>query len=164
MNSVLLDSSFLISLSDDSRSDHDVAERYFYTFIERGVIMHLSTIVVCEYEVKQRVTDLGMHNFIVMPFNIDEAIAGAAAFTAMHPLRAQGDDRAAVSADAKLMGQCINAGIQFFITGDDKCRKRIERICQSGSQLPFPQPICTCDPFDASWFNNGQYQLIDPDE
>lgn len=164
MQSVLLDSSFIISLSDDSRSDHEVAKRYFRAFIDNNVIMHLSTIVICEFEVKQRFTDLGAHNFIIMPFNVDEAVAGAAAFTTMHPLRIQGDDRAAVSADAKLMGQCINAGIEFFITGDDKCRRRIDRILESGPGLPFPRAICTRDSFDASWFNGGQWPLIETDE
>jgi len=52
VDSVLLDSSFLISLSDDNRADHEVAKQYFYAFIEKGVMMHLSTIVICEYEVK----------------------------------------------------------------------------------------------------------------
>lgn len=51
----MLDSSFLISLSDDQRMDHEIAKAYFYSFMEKGVMMHLSTIVICEYEVKQSV-------------------------------------------------------------------------------------------------------------
>lgn len=156
---MLLDSSFLISLSDDRRGDHDVAKTYFYTFLEKGVIMHLSTIVVCEYEVKQRVTDLGLHNFMIVPFNYDDAIAAAAAFSIMHPARAAHDDRAAVSADAKIIGQCITSGIQFFATGDEKCCSRLERILASDHRLPLPRPISTKLPYDGSWFNNGQHEL-----
>jgi predicted nucleic acid-binding protein len=59
MNGVLLDTSFLITLSDPKRASHTIAKQYFVRMIERGVIMYLSTIVVSEYEVKQQVDDLG---------------------------------------------------------------------------------------------------------
>jgi len=97
----------------------------------------------------------------VLPFNYDDAIAGAAAFAAMHPSRKSGDDRAAVSADAKLMGQCINGGIPFFATADGRCCERVDRVVKDGCRLPLPQPICTQDQFDGSWFSNGQHELID---
>lgn len=159
MDSVMLDSSFLISLSDDGRQDHEIAKQYFYAFIERGVMMHLSTIVICEYEVRQRITDLGLHNFLTRPFNFDDATAGALAFSAMHKNRAREDERTAVSADAKIMGQCIAAGIHFFITGDEKCCRRIESLLKQKGRVPFPTPISIKRPFDASWFNKGQHEI-----
>jgi hypothetical protein len=58
-NSVLLDTSFLICLSSPCRPHHSLATEYFRRFIGAGVTMHLSTIVISEYEVRQRVTDLG---------------------------------------------------------------------------------------------------------
>ncbi len=155
----MLDSSFLISLSDDGRDDHEVAKAYFYAFMENSVMMHLSTIVICEFEVKQRITDLGLHNFIILPFNYDDAMAGAAAFSVMHPTRVKNDDRAAVSADAKILGQCITGGISFFATGDQKCCARIEGMRGQASGLLLPQPISTKLPYDGSWFNNGQHEI-----
>jgi len=121
--------------------------------------MYLSTIVICEYEVRQRVTDLGLHNFIILPFNYDDAITGAVAFSEMHPARTARDDRAAVSADAKTMGQCVTAGISFFATGDDKCCARIDGVLNRGSMLPFPKPISTKLPYDSSWLNGGQHEI-----
>lgn len=159
----MLDSSFLISLSDDSREDHHTAKQYFYAFIERGVMMHLSTIVICEYEVRQRIADLGLHNFLIKPFNFDDAAAGALAFSRMHENRAGDDERTAVSADAKIIGQCITAGIHYFITGDEKCCRRIESLIRQGGRVPFPAPISIKRSFDTSWFNRGQHEIPFPE-
>lgn len=86
--------------------------------------MYLSTIVISEYEVKQRITDLGLTNFIVLPFNIDHARVTARVFDVMHAARQAGDERDAVKDDAKLLGQCVVAGITHFATDDAPCAER----------------------------------------
>ena len=55
MNSALLDTSFLISLSDPARKHHEAARLYFRGCIDRRVPMYLSSIVVSEYQVKQAI-------------------------------------------------------------------------------------------------------------
>lgn len=75
MNSALIDTSFLITLSDPKRAQHDTAKRYFRECIDRRVPLYLSSIVISEFQVKQAVTDLPLRNFIVLPFNIDQAMA-----------------------------------------------------------------------------------------
>lgn len=47
IDSVLLDTSFLISLSDPNRVHHETAKAYYREFIQRGVPMFLSTNRVC---------------------------------------------------------------------------------------------------------------------
>ena len=37
--------------------------------------MFLSTVVISEYQVKQAINDLPLRNFIVLPFNVDHAMA-----------------------------------------------------------------------------------------
>jgi hypothetical protein len=75
LNITLIDTGFLISLSDPKRAHHGIAKKYFGACIERQVRMYLSTIVVSEFQVKQAIKDLPLRNFIVLPFNVDHAMA-----------------------------------------------------------------------------------------
>jgi hypothetical protein len=75
LNAVLLDTSFLISLSDPIRPHHSVALAYYKECIRLRVRIVLSTVVASEFQVRQSITDLQLRNFIVLPFNIDHAMA-----------------------------------------------------------------------------------------
>ncbi|CAL8480874.1 type II toxin-antitoxin system VapC family toxin [Caballeronia sp. S22] len=161
MNSVSVDTSFLICLSNPSRPHHEVAKEYFQRFIGAGVIMHLSTIVISEFEVRQRVTDLGLNNFIVVPFNIDHAVISAKVFDRMHGMRSENDSRVAVKDDAKLIGQCIAGGITHFITDDAACARRLNALRQLGTLAGLPHAINLHEPFWEGWFNdNNQGGLL----
>ena len=155
LNSVLLDTSFLICLSSPSRPHHGVAKQYFQAFIASGVTMHLSTIVISEYEVRQRIADLGLANFIVLPFNIDDAIATARVFGVMHAARQPGDGRDAVKDDAKLLGQCVVSGVTHFATDDEPCARRITAARGNGTINGLPHAISLHEPFWAGWFSDG---------
>ena len=74
MNSVLLDTSFLISLSDPARAHHAQAVQYYRECVHRQVPMYLSTIVISEFQVRQSINDLPLRNFVVLPFNVDHAM------------------------------------------------------------------------------------------
>ena len=50
IDSVLLDTSFLISLSDPNRVNHETAKSYYREFIQRGVPMFLSTKLIAQCE------------------------------------------------------------------------------------------------------------------
>lgn len=161
MRSVLLDTSFLISLSTDARAEHQTAKAYFRRFIEQGVVMLLSTIVVSEYEIRQRVSDLGLHHFLTLPYNYDDAIATAAVFSAMYRNREVGDDRVAVKDDAKLVGQCLVAGASHFATADEQCAARLERLRASSALPGLPFAINIREPFGTHWFNEGHQTDLD---
>lgn len=161
MQSVMLDSSFLICLSNDARTEHSTAKQYYKEFIDHGVPMFLSTIVICEYEVRQRITDLGVENFQVLPFNIDEAIHGARIFEKLFSIRVQGDDRVSVKDDAKILSQCIIGGISHFITSDTKCATRVNRIRNSGFMPGMPMSINIQDPYSSAWFNPGNQATLE---
>lgn len=161
MNSVLVDTSFLICLSNPTRPHHELAKEYFRRFIGEGVMMHLSTIVVSEFEVRQRVTDLGLNNFVVRPFNIDDGIVTSRVFSQMHAVRDESDSRVAVKDDAKLIGQCVSGGVSHFITDDAACARRLETMRSKGIMAGLPHAINLHNPFWEGWFTEGnQGQLL----
>jgi predicted nucleic acid-binding protein len=165
MNSALLDTSFLISLTSQSRPNHGVAKRYFRELIDQAVPMHLSTIVISEFEVRQRIRDLGLHNFIVVPFNIDHAIATASLSDAGQRARSDDQTRVSVKDDVKLIAQCEIAGITHLLTDDKPLRDWLDRMRRSHSARALPFGVCLGDGFSSSWFNAAnQGGLLPADE
>ncbi len=157
MNSVLLDTSFLISLSDPARSHHAVAKGYYRGCIERRIPMFVSTVVVSEFSVKQAINDLPMRNFIVLPFNIDHAMA--CGLMVRGSPRDDGDDRVRVKDDFKLIAQCQCEGISHVLCEDaSTLAKYIDRQRDAGQLAT--RCVLLRDGFDASWFENGQSRLL----
>jgi len=153
MQGVLLDTSYLISLSDSSRNHHDTAKDYYRVFIERTVIMYLSTVVASEFQVRQDLKDLPLQNFLTLPFNIDHSGPTAILTAANLARRPDAYDRCAIKDDFKLLAQCQIEGITHFITDDAKCAKTIKRIRSDGGWATLPVPIYVGDPFDPAFFN-----------
>ena len=104
MNSVLLDTSFLISFSDPARPHHAAALSYYRECVRRQIPMYLSTIVISEFQVKQAINDLPLRNFVVLPFNVDHAMKCGLIIRSM--ARDPEDDRVRVKDDFKLLAQC----------------------------------------------------------
>lgn len=155
MKSALLDTSFLISLSNPDREQHPIALRYYKEMFVRGTVMHLSTIVIAEYEVRQQIKDLGLHNFIIQPFNIDHGIAAASLFTPTRDTQTNGHDRVAIKDDVKLLAQCELLGITHYLTGDSKFCTSIETLKKLLPTRMLPFGVSCDKPFDDSWFNEG---------
>lgn len=156
MTSILLDTSFLISLADSGRPNHAVAKRYLTECLSRGVPLYMSTIVASEFQVKQAVNDLPLRNFIVLPFNIDHAMRTGILMRGFQ--RDDGDDRAAVKDDVKLIAQADCESISHVLTEDkNTLAKYLERLRQAGACNV--RPIVLADGFDAAWLNGGQSEL-----
>ena len=114
MNSVLLDTSFLITLSDPARPHHAAALAYYRECTQRQVPMYLSTIVISEFQVKQAINDLPLRNFVVLPFNVDHAMRCGLIIRNM--ARDPEDDRVRVKDDFKLLAQCDCESISHLIS------------------------------------------------
>jgi predicted nucleic acid-binding protein len=157
MKTALVDTSFLITLANPAqRQHHKTAVQYFRTCIDRGVVLHLSTIVIAEFSQKQPIRDLQLRNFVVLPFNIDHAIEAGR----LHGLLAgdKGDERAAVKDDIKLIAQCRCLGIDAVFTEDRKTlAKYADRLRRAKESAP--NVVVLADGFDAAWFNDGQAAL-----
>ena len=67
MISISVDTSFLITLANPTRRNHEVAKTYFRQCLKANVPLYLSAIVASEFQVKQAVNDLPPRNFIVLP-------------------------------------------------------------------------------------------------
>jgi len=157
LNSVLLDTSFLISLSDPARVNHAIAGQYFRECVHRQVPMYLSTIVISEFQVKQAINDLPLRNFVVLPFNIDHAMR--CGLLIRQVARDPGDDRVRVKDDFKLIAQCECEGISHLISEDaSTLAKYLDHSRQKGTAQT--QVVLLRDGFDSAWFENGQSRLV----
>jgi hypothetical protein len=139
LNSALLDTSFLISLSDPARKHHDAAQKYFKACIDRRVPMFLSSIVISEFQVRQAINDLPLRNFIVLPFNVDHAMACGLLVRAM-PHDA-GDDRVRVKDDFKLLAQCQCESVSHVLTEDANTLAKYLVRLRDGGRLE-THPFC----------------------
>jgi predicted nucleic acid-binding protein len=156
LNSVLVDTSFLITLADPARQHHETAKTYFREALKAQVPLYLSTIVVSEFQVKQPITDLPLRNFIVLPFNIDHAMKVGLLMQAT--ARDQDDERNAVKDDVKLIGQAACESISHIFTEDEKTlAKYVKRLTDSGHCSI--QSILMAKAFDGAWFDGGQMSI-----
>lgn len=160
MNDVLVDTSFLISYATPSRKHHADAVAYFKEFVVRGVTMHLSTVVISEFHVRQSITALGLKNFQVVPFNIEHAIAAAKLTDAAHAENEDDLDRVLLKDDVKLLAQCELQGIGHFITEDRKCLANLSRLAARFPTRQLPVGINLREGFDPSWFNPGNQRPL----
>ncbi len=157
MNSVLLDTSFLITLSDPARTNHAVASDYYRECVRRQVPMYLSTIVISEYQVMQAINDLPLRNFVVLPFNVDHAMRCGLIIRQMP--RDLGDDRVRVKDDFKLLAQCDCESISHLISEDaSTLAKYLDRARDTG--LALTKTVLLRNGFDTAWFENGQTRLL----
>lgn len=119
--------------------------------------MLLSTVVISEFQVKQSINDLPLRNFIVLPFNVDHAMACGLLIRAN--TRDPGDDRVRVKDDFKIIAQCQCEGASHLLTEDaNTLAKYLGRMRESGGTSM--EVVLLRDGFDTAWFNGGQSPLI----
>ncbi|RZJ60510.1 MAG: hypothetical protein EON49_08210 [Acidovorax sp.] len=158
MISILLDTSYLITLADPARVHHEIAKRYLREALAHGCPLYLSAVVASEFQVGQPVTDLPLRNFHVLPFNIDHGMT-AGNFMRVLPRDAR-DDRVAVKDDIKLLAQMVCESITHILTEDSNTlAKYLARLRDQGQTSA--QAIVLAQGFDAAWFNGGQKHLLD---
>ena len=161
--SVLVDTSFLINVYTEDAEHHDVARKYHKYFLKHNIKMYISTIVVSEFHQKQTIVELlKTGQYIVAPYNVDDAVATADLTFKLGGSERRGDAKAEFKDDIKLMGQAENKDISFIITGDVNTLAKYCRTL-SGMSLFKPEVIVISEGFSASIFNGGQSALLDDD-
>lgn len=115
--SVLLDTSFLISLVDCKRDNHGVAKQYYTYILKREIPIYFSSIVASEFAIKQPITDLPLENFRTLPFNLPHSIK-AAEIWGLLGARDNGDNRSVIKDDMKIIAQALKENIEFVLTDD----------------------------------------------
>lgn len=145
--SVLLDTSFLISLVNEHRAHHDTATQYYRHLLKNNMPMVFSAIVAAEFGIKQPITELPLSNFRVLDFNVPHGQRAADLWNALGQ-RDAGDSRAVVRDDVKLLAQASHEGIGFILTEDaSTLHKYCERLRSSGHVQT--RAIMLKDGFDA---------------
>ena len=146
--SVLLDTSFFISLVDSNRANHNVANQYYKLLLEQSIPIYFSAIVAAEFGIKQPITDLPFKNFRILPFNIPHSIEAARIWNLLDG-RDSGDNRSVVRDDMKIIAQALHEKIPFILTDDAKTfYKYCERL-RSSNNLNI-RAIKLVDGFDTS--------------
>ena len=156
MSAILVDTSFLISLADPQRKQHDTAVAYLREALRREVPLYLSAIAASEFQVKQAVTDLPLRNFVILPFNIDHAMTAGLLMRGLQ--RNAGDDRGAVKDDVKLIAQAVCESLTHILTEDAQTLVKYVRRLNEAGQCSI-RTILLAEGFDAAWFNDGQRGL-----
>jgi len=154
--SVLLDTSFLITLFDGSRANHDNAKNYYKYFIENKIDMIISSIVASEYAQKGSIGDIiDTNNFITSDFNmVDGILAGEFSNVLSGESSNTGDSRIAVKDDIKLLAQCSNNGMDYIATDDSSTLAKYTRRLNELDKLK--THVITMNNYDISIFNGGQ--------
>ncbi|WP_394753544.1 type II toxin-antitoxin system VapC family toxin [Crenothrix sp.] len=146
--SVLLDTSFLISLVDRNRANHTIAAQYYKLLLEQQLPIYFSAIVAAEFAIKQAITDLTLKNFRSLPFNIPHSIESARIWNLLDG-RDSGDNRVVIRDDIKIIAQALHENIPFILTDDAKTfYKYCERL-RSSHNLNV-RAIKLIDGFDSS--------------
>ena len=114
---VLLDTSFLISLVDRNRPNHEIAAQYYKLLLQQQSPLYFSAIVAAELSIKQPITDFPLKIFRQIPFNIPHAIEAAHLWNLLGG-HDNGDNRSVVRDDVKLMAQALHEDIPFILTED----------------------------------------------
>jgi len=146
--SVLLDTSFLISLVSEHRAHHATATQYYRHLLKTNVPMYFSAIVAAEFGIKQPITDLPLGNFRVLDFNVTQGREAAKLWNALGGHDAE-DNRAVVRDDVKLLAQASHEDIGCILTEDaSTLHKYCERLRSSGHLQT--RAIMLKDGFDAN--------------
>jgi len=125
LKSVLLDTSFLITLLNNARSHHKTATDYFYHWTTNKVRLYASTIVIAEYSVKGKLADMVMQHLVVLPFNYDHALKAGELVAAQTEAKKNkswpqaGNERDAVKDDIKLFAQAHLTNSLLLATADE---------------------------------------------
>ncbi|MFA5866352.1 MAG: PIN domain-containing protein [Actinomycetota bacterium] len=159
--SILVDTSFLVPVFDSTRGNHADAKRYYKYFCDNSYRMFLSTIVISEFHQKQTIVPIyNTGNFIVLPFNYEDAIKAADIAYQLGGLERGGEPKAKYKDDLKIMAQAETRGIDFIITEDRSTLARYVKKL-SDAKLYRPSIIVLNDGYDISIFNKGQAPLPD---
>ena len=135
ISSVLLDNSFCIRLLKSDDKYHLNAKDYFEYFLENGIEMYLSTIVVSEYAVGDDPDNLlSLNSFRLLEFDYADAKTAGSFFLELkgNEVLRESEQRKVIINDIKLFAQIHNRKIDAYITKDRKSLgKMIEPLGKS---------------------------------
>lgn len=123
---VLCDTGFLIRLNQPQDPLHANARGYLKHLLAGDHRIYVSTIALAEYAVRDKIENLPMRYFRVLPFNIDHAQkAGefaATVFSQRDQIPEEITQRVIIPNDTKMFAQAeVTDAITHYLTADKKC-------------------------------------------
>jgi predicted nucleic acid-binding protein len=158
---VVLDTSYLITLADSTRANHETARRYWRELTQRGFPIFLPTIVVSEFCVKQEIPPDILRACVVLPFNWGDALRAAKLDFSGVPRG--GESRTALKDDVKIIAQAIEKDAAWIITDDTKTFYKFAAKLKSEGKASF-RPIKLEDAFDHAVFEPDGQSMLPYDE
>ncbi|MDR4892301.1 MULTISPECIES: hypothetical protein [unclassified Chryseobacterium] len=128
IESVLLDNSFVMRLLKSDDEFHEQTVEYYRYFIEKNIVMYLSTIVISEYAVADDPQNLLMlKSFQILEFDYGDAKVAGEYYTFLKDIQdtRENIERKVIINDLKLLGQIKNREIDAFISKDRKCYNKM---------------------------------------
>lgn len=139
MADVCIDTGWLIRFADPSKEHHQVAVDYFRYCYTNGHTMHLSTVVISEFEVRQDSATLPLQYFKLMPFNYDHAVLSAQFQQFILDQPALDEPRVVVRNDIAILAQAQVQGCQTILTHDGSTMaKWATRLMDAGLSKVYP--------------------------
>ena len=158
----VLDTGFLITLVDANRKAHEHAKAYYRYFLEKGITLYLPTVVASEFGIKQSITDLPLHNFKILPFNLAESIRCAELNVVYYRKQLGTGQRDAVKDDFKIIAQAEEQESMLLLTEDTNTMSAYCDLLRNESKIAF-KVIELSKGFDISFVNDsGQTEMDYP--
>lgn len=138
---ILCDTGFLIRLNQAQDPLHANARGYLKNLLAGGHVLYVSTIALAEYAVRDRIENLPMKYFRVLPFNIDHAqqageFAGIV-FSQREQIPSEITQRVIIPNDTKMFAQAdATSAITHYLTADQRC-ETVYRLIQSKTAMRF---------------------------
>jgi len=141
MLGVLCDTGFLIRLNQPQDELHGNARGYLKNLLAGGHVLYVSTIALAEYAVRDKIGNLPIKYFRVLPFNIDHAQkAGefaATVFSKRDQIPTEITQRVIIPNDTKMFAQAdVTPVITHYLTADQKCEV-VYRLVQDAAAMRF---------------------------
>lgn len=138
---VLCDTGFLIRLNQPNDPLHANARGYLKYLLAENHTLYVSTVALAEYAVRDRIENLPMRYFRVLPFNIDHAqrageFAGIV-FAHREKIPSEITERVIIPNDTKMFAQAdVTPAITHYLTADRKC-ETVYRLIREKAETRF---------------------------
>ncbi|WP_218962244.1 PIN domain-containing protein [Sphingobacterium sp. 1.A.4] len=140
IKSILLDNSFVTRLLKRDDEYHDNVVKYYEYFLNKGIVMYLSSIVVSEYSVADDPDNLlSLKTFRLLEFDYNDAKISGEFYSYLKGDNTLRDtiERKVIINDLKIFAQIQSRGIDAFISKDAKAYNKMYKPLQNNGMLSF---------------------------
>lgn len=123
---VLLDTSFFLRFLNESDPLFKNADGYFRYFLQKEIIMMISTICIAEYCVGGDVHELPLRNLQIVPFNLDHSkrTGEFAKIVFQNKGKLKLKERNIIPNDTKIFAQAdCEKAVEFYLSSDTESNK-----------------------------------------